>query len=180
MSASCALGEHCGTQREGAHLVEGALVPVLLQELLLALGLVVAQFVGVLEVFFEALLLGQRAAALDFEALLLLAQFLLLVALYACELAQAPRLEFGLGLEPVGVVHVGHELFRFLCECGKVRSGEVNGDGAYFRPVRALCCRQPSRMTASCAPRPRARVYELLLRRTLTLRRVVLRYRGRV
>lgn len=40
---------------------------------------------------------------------------LLAVALETLQLAQLPRLELALGVEPVRVVHVGVHLLRFLC-----------------------------------------------------------------
>ena len=85
-------------------LVERALVPVLLQELLLPLGLVLARLLGVREVLFEALLFGQGAPPLDFFALFFAREFGFFVALDAGELAEPPGFELAGRVEPVGVV----------------------------------------------------------------------------
>jgi hypothetical protein len=94
--------------------VEGTLVPVFLQELLLPLRLIVPRLLCVLEVLLEPLLFGQRASALNLLALLLASDLVFLVALDSPQLAQPPRLELGFGVQAVRVVDVGYDVLFLL------------------------------------------------------------------
>lgn len=95
-------------------LVERTLVPVFLQELLLSLWLILPALLCTLQVLAQPLLLRQCAPPLDLLAFELACERRLFVALDARELAQAPGLELGGGVEPVRVVHIGRLDFLFL------------------------------------------------------------------
>lgn len=106
---------------DAAYLVEGTLVPVFLQELLLSFGLLVSCLVRMLQILFETQLLRHRASPLDFLFLLFAANDRLLVAFDSRELSDAPRLKVALGVEAIGIVDVGYDVGRLLCS---VMSGE--------------------------------------------------------
>ena len=95
--------------------MESTLVPVLLQELLLAFGLRGARGGRVREVLGEALRFGEGAPPRDFGGGELAREGEFFVALDPGELAQPPGVELGGRVEPVRVVHVGDLGFFLLC-----------------------------------------------------------------
>ena len=64
-----------------SYLVEGTLVPVFLQELLLALRLLIASAFGIFHILFQSLFLGQRPSSFDLFPLQFSLNLGLLVAL---------------------------------------------------------------------------------------------------
>lgn len=94
--------------------MEGTLVPVFLQELLLAFRLLVTSAFGILHIFFESLFLGQRASSLDLLSLNFPLSFSLFVTLNTRQLPYPPRLEFGFGVKIIGIVNVRNFGFFLL------------------------------------------------------------------
>ena len=105
-------------ERVTSYLKEGSLVPVFLQELLLAFGLLVTSALGIFHILFESLFLGECASSFDLLPLDFPSNFSLLVTFNTCQFPYPPRLEFGFGLKTVGIINIGN--FSFLLLCGRV------------------------------------------------------------
>lgn len=96
------------------YLMECTLVPILLQELLLALWLRCTSLLRTFQVLLESLLFWERPPSLDLLSLEFTSDLFLLVPLYASKLSQSPCFEFALRIEAVRVVYVRDLRFLFL------------------------------------------------------------------
>lgn len=94
--------------------MEGSLVPVFLQELLLAFRLLITGTFGVLQIFFESLFLGQRTSSLNLLPFDFSLSFSLLVALNTRQLPYPPCLEFAFGVKIIGIVNIWNFSFLLL------------------------------------------------------------------
>jgi len=104
--------------------MERPLVPVFLQESLLAFWLLITSAFGILHILFESLFLRQRASSFNLLSLEFPLNLGLLVALDTRQLPYPPRLEFGFRLKIIGIVNIGNLGFLLLySEIGRVEGG---------------------------------------------------------
>ena len=73
--------------------MESTLVPVLLEESLLALWFIRSEFIGMFQVLLQPLFLREGASPFDLLSLLFTPDLLLFLLLDSRELSQTPRLE---------------------------------------------------------------------------------------
>lgn len=99
------------------HLMEGPLVPILLEELLLALWFVLSEFVGTFHIFPQPLLLRKCASPFNLLSLFLTSELFLFFLLDSRELSETPRLELYIGVEPIGIVYVLNYVLFLLYTC---------------------------------------------------------------
>lgn len=90
----------------GTHLMESALVPVFLEELLASFRLLLPQFLSTFHVFLQALFLWKCTTTLDFFALLLPLNLCFLLLLNSGQFPEPPRLELAFGIQAVCIVDV--------------------------------------------------------------------------
>jgi hypothetical protein len=105
--------------------VESTLVPVFLEELLLAFGLLLAQLVRAFEVLLESLLLRHGPPPLDLFAFLLARNLFLLLLLDSCQLPQSPGLELAFGIQTVSIVDVRDIIFFLFCAMEALNIGDT-------------------------------------------------------
>jgi hypothetical protein len=99
--------------------MEGTLMPVFLQKLLLTLWLLFPEFLSTFQIFFHTLLFWHSSSAFDFFALFLARQFLFLLLLYPSEFAQSPCLEFSRWVQSIRIIDIWNFVFFFLCKLPK-------------------------------------------------------------
>lgn len=139
--------------------MKGSLVPVFLQDLLLAFRLLITGTFGILWIFFESLFLGQCMSSLNLLLFDFSLSFGLLVTLNTRQLSYPPCPEFALGAKTTGAVNVWN--FSFLLLYSQIGYSERDVDGVDWLGVLSkssrlivsatmlwLCCRRSS---ASCS-----------------------------
>ena len=100
------------------HLMEGPLMPILLEELLLALWFFLSKFVGTFQVFLQPLFLRKCASPFDLLSLSLTSELFLFLILDSREFSETPRLKLSLGVEPIGIIYVrNYVLFLLYTYC---------------------------------------------------------------
>lgn len=109
--------------------MEGTFVPVFLEELLLALGFLLAQLVRAFQIFLKPLFLWHGASPLDFFAFLLTRDLFFLLLLDSCQLSQPPCLKFTFGIETISIVNVRDIVFLLFYQTKLFSISDTTSDG---------------------------------------------------
>ena len=94
--------------------MEGSLMPILLEEPLLALWFFLSELVGTFQVFLQPLFLRKCASPFDLLSLFLTPELFLFLLLNSRELSKTPRLELSIRVEPINVIYVRNYVLFLL------------------------------------------------------------------
>ena len=110
-------------------LMEGSLVPILLEEPLLAFRFFLSKFVGTFDIFLHSLFLGHCTSSLDLLALFLTPKFLLFLLLDSLKFPETPSLKLSLWIEPVGIIYVRDDILFLLYIRRKILNADLRMNG---------------------------------------------------